>query len=74
MVHSAKRRNRKGWVVETSPVKISFNAKEEVTRLKVIADLSAPNEFRYAPIKIVAGDCQGLVSPSSAEVGSQIKS
>ena len=45
-----------------------------MTRLEIITGLDAADELGSAAIKIVVGNIQAAVRPSSAEVGADIKS
>jgi hypothetical protein len=45
-----------------------------MTRLDIVASLDAADELGNAAIKIIVGNIQAAVRPSSAEVGADIKS
>src|SRR6266536_499412 len=69
-----QRRCWKGRVIETRPIEIAFYTNEKVTGLKIITGLDAANELGDTAIKIIAGNVQAAVRPSSAEVGTDIES
>ena len=59
---------------EARPVEITFDTKEKVTGLEVVARLHAANKFAEPAIQIVAWNVQAAVGPSPAKVGPYIKS
>ena len=61
-------------MTETGPIELTFDTKQKVTDLEVIARLYAANEFAEATIQIVVRNNQeASVRPSPAEVGAHIK-
>ena len=61
-------------MIETRPVKIAFDAEQNVTSLEIIAGLDAADKLGDASVEIVAGNIQAAVGPCSAEVHAHIKS
>ena len=60
-------------MTEAGSIELTFDTKQKVAGLEVIARLHASNEFGQAAIQIVAGNVQAAVGPSSTEVGTNIK-
>ena len=58
---------------KASPTELTFDTKQKMTGLEVIARLHAANEFAEAAIQIVARNVQAAVGPSATEVGAHIK-
>ncbi len=60
-------------MTKAGSIELTFDTKQKVTGLEVIARLHAANEFAEPAIQIVAGNVQAAVGPSPAEVGAHIK-
>jgi len=60
-------------MTKAGSIELTFDTKQKVTRLEVIARLHASNEFAQAAIQIVARNVQAAVGPTSAEIGAHIK-
>jgi hypothetical protein len=74
LAHDAERRSRQRRTTETRPIEITFNTKQEVTRLNVVAKLDAANELGDAAVEIVARNVQAAAGPRAAEIRAIIKS
>src|SRR5262249_8098046 len=74
LAHHAEGRCRKRGATETRPIEITFNTKQEVTRLNVVAKLDAANELGDAAIEIVARNVQAAAGPRPTEVHAEIES
>ena len=61
-------------MIESRPVKVTFDAKQKVTGLKVIASLDAGNEFGEAAVEVVTRNVQIATGPGPAEIPTDIKS
>ena len=60
-------------MTKAGSIELTFDTKQKVTGLEVIARLHAANEFGEATVQIIAGNVQAAVGPTSAEVGAQIE-
>ena len=60
-------------MIESRPVKITFDAKQKVTGLKVITSLDTGNKFGEPAIEIVAWNSQIATGPRPAEITANIK-
>jgi hypothetical protein len=61
-------------MIESCPVKVTFDTKQKVTGLKVIASLETANEFGEAAVEVVAWNGQIATGPRPAEIPANIKS
>ena len=61
-------------MIESGPVKITFDAKQKVTGLNVITSLDTGNKLGEAPVEIVAWNIQIAAGPRPAEIPADIKS
>src|SRR5215813_11069656 len=68
LAHGAERRSRKCGMTKTDPIEITFNAKQEVTRLNVIAKLDSADELGEAAIKSVVWNIKAAAGPRPAEI------
>src|SRR5262249_7075760 len=53
LAHRAECRRRQSWMAEGRSVEVAFDAKQKMTRLKIVAGLNATNEFGKAAVEIV---------------------
>src|SRR5215472_8300556 len=70
----AEGRKRQRRMIESGPVKITFDAKQKVTGLNVIASLDTRNKLGEAAVEIVAWNIRIAAGPRPAEIGTDIKS
>src|SRR5215472_8958738 len=70
----AEGRKRQRRMIESGPVKITFDAKQKVTGLNVIASLDTRNKLGEAAVEIVAWNIQIAAGPRPAEIAADIKS
>src|SRR5262245_30627208 len=61
-------------MVESGPVEITFDAKQKVAGLEIVAGLNAANKFGKAAVEIVVWNSQAAAGPGAAEIRSNIKS
>ena len=59
---------------QSRPIEFTFDAKQKVPGLDVVARLNATNEFAEAAIQIVVRNVQAAVGPCPTEVGAHIRS
>jgi hypothetical protein len=61
-------------MIESRPVEITFDTKQKVTGLNVVASLGAANKFGEAAVEVVAWNGQIATGPRPAEIPADIKS
>ena len=61
-------------MTKSRPIEIALDAKQQVTRLNVIAELDTANELGDAAIQIVAWNVQAAAGPRTTEICAKIKS
>jgi len=61
-------------MIKRRPVEITFDAKQKVTGLNVIASLDAGNKFGESAVEVIAWNCQIATGPRPAKIPAKIKS
>ena len=74
LTYGAECGKRQCRMIESGPVKITFDAKQKVTGLKVVTSLDTRNKLREAAVEIVAWNVQIAAGPRPAEIPTDIKS
>src|SRR6516162_4190629 len=74
LAYGTKGRKRQRRMIESGPVKITFNAKQKVTGLEVITSLDTANELGEPAVEVVAWDGQIATGPRPAKISANIKS
>jgi len=74
LTNRAESRKWKRRMIESRPVEITFDAKQKVTGLKVVASLKTRNKLGEPAVEIVAWNSQIATGPRAAEIPTNIKS
>jgi hypothetical protein len=61
-------------MIESCPIKVTFETKQKVTGLNVVTSLDAANKIGEAAIEVVTWNIQIATGPRSAEVATDVKS